>query len=176
MGFSMSWVAVPAAHREAALALSGHAPTGARESIPESPAAAVELPSGWFVILENDVSTALTGESFLERLSRIAEVVTCTVEEHAMVSMAARWQGGVRTWKILHDAESGLAHLDVIGEAPELLDVLRDAALARQATAGRSVDFMFGVPASLAKGLVGFRHDEDIDGETDEPFEVLVKR
>ena len=176
MGFSMSWIAVPAKSREVALTLSGYLPTGDRESIPESPAVAVDLPSGWFVVLENDVSTALTGNTLLQQLSRAVDVVTCTVEEHSMVSVAAHWQGGVRAWEVLHDAGSGLASLEVVGEPPLEVNSLRNAAIERQTSASRSVDYMFGVPVALAKMLVGFRHDEDIDGAAEEPFEVLVKR
>ncbi len=178
MGFSQSWLAVkgkPAAAVLEALGLKG---TGTREEIAESPIIGAELPGGWYLVVANRSGHRLMREPVVERLSAGCEVVTGDVEEHVMVSMAAGWKDGRRIWLVAHDAQRGIEHLKTQGELPTAFGGIRDEMRSQhQAAGGRQadVDYIFDVPVELAKALTGYRHDEDIAGVGDRPFEVLVQ-
>jgi hypothetical protein len=158
-----------------ALGLRG---TGTREEIAESPIVGAELPSGWYLIVTHRSGHPLMRDPVLQRLSAGCEVVTGDVEEHVMVSAAAGWKDGWRVWSVVHDAQRDKEHLEAQGELPPAFAGICDALRSKQQAAGghkADVDFMFEVPVELAKKLTGYRHDADIPGAGDHPFEVLAE-
>jgi hypothetical protein len=155
------------------LATLGLRPTGEVEEIPESPISSLAL-GEWFLVVANDF--AFVERAPLARIAQRAELVTCAVEEHVMISAASGWKAGLRSWAVRHEAERGITHLDVSGNVPPNYTVIRDSQLKKQADArGKKAgaDYVFDVPVLLAEALTGFRHDRYI-GEGDLPrFQTL---
>jgi glutathionyl-hydroquinone reductase len=170
MGFSISWLAIRGAKALSALSQLGLEETDSRELVPESPVSAVTLETGWYVIFFNDASPAALQPEVLRRLSQLSTVVTCQVEEHAMVSTAAEWQDGKEVWYVMHDAEDGPTNLDSVGQLPSSFESVRNAQLAKNSSA--NVDYVFDVPVMLAQEITGFRHDDFLESE-DGRFTVL---
>ena len=176
MGFSLSWLAIRGKEQRAVLSELSLTQTAARESIPESDVVGCVLPSGWYLVLYNDVNVPSLEEASLERISRSAEVITCEVEEHAMVSTASGWQDGRRLWYIAHYSDLGLRHLNSEGLLPPSFSEIREAHRARQDAASdvSNVDHYFDIPVEVAKHICGFRHDDMYDYVEAKPFAVLT--
>jgi len=193
MGYSLSWLAVkgksPAAVRDAL----GLRPTGQREEFPESELCAAELPGGWYLIV-SDHTEHVAPDAVLQTLSAGGELVTCFIEEHVMASAAAGWQNGRKLWSVTHDSHRGHDHLAAEGDLPPAYAAIRDRLVAKQRQedlekppqsrpmfkrkitdlSQMRCDYLFNIPVDLAKALTGYTHDEDIPGQTGEPFEVLA--
>jgi hypothetical protein len=172
MGFSLSWLAIRGKDSATVRSELGVYGTGRHEDVPDSPLLGADLPTGWYLVLANrcDLADALP----LAELSSGGEVVTCFVEEHVMYSRASFWKDGRRVWSITHDLQRGSGHLETEGELPPVFTPVRDRL---SALVGQDrVDYIFYVPVEVAKALTGFRHDEDIPGAPDEPYERLEKR
>jgi hypothetical protein len=99
-------------------------------------------------------------DRFLSSLSAGCEVVGCFVEEHVMVSRATAWKDGVQQWSAKHDAQLELDHLEVVGEPPPSLAEIEAAAREKKQASPDGPDFLFDVPADVAKSVTSFRHDE----------------
>jgi len=168
MGFALSWIAVHTTDSAAVLAELRLEQTGVVEEFPEAPLSMARLQAGWVLVLMNRSSSALDGTVNLRRLSRIGDVVACFVEEHVMVSSAALVSNGKEVWRVTHESEKGLTHLEVVGATPPALAREMRTASSPLQDGGRSqpdVDHHFDVPIALARSATGYRHDECRDGE-----------
>lgn len=173
MGWSLSWAAVRGGTREMACTSLRLRAVGRREEVPESNIEGVQLPTGWYLVLYNRNELA---DSELARFSRWGEVVSCFVEDHVMFSRASGWQQGKRIWSVTHDCEKGRFHLEVDGNPPAEHKDVAKRLLAEQRAAGgeqADVDYVYDIPAELAKAVTGFRHDQDMPGLSGEAFEIL---
>jgi len=115
-------------------------------------------------------------ELLLARLSAKREVVSCFVEDHVMYSSATGWNRARQVWRIFHDREKGRYHLDVLGHPPPELNQIRERLTPEQNAGGgekADVDFIYDVPAELAKSLTGFRHDQGTAGMVADVYHVL---
>jgi hypothetical protein len=176
MGYSVSWLAVRGKPSIVVLSELGLQGTGEYDEVPDSPDIwGANLPDGWYLVFANrcDYVDRLP----LDRLSAAAQVVTCSVEEHVMVSWASGWSDGQKVWSVTHDSEQGIDHIEADGDFPPVFASLRDRLAAEQAGAGgeeSDVDHLFDVPVELAKAVTGFRHDEELADSDDAPFEKLA--
>ena len=149
--------------------------TAAKEWLPESDVVGCSLASGSYVVFYNAVGVMGLEATSLALTSLGAEVVTCEVEEHAMVSVASGWQNGTQLWHIVHDSECGLSHLDTAGLLPPGFAEIRDAQRAKHDGRGAAnVDYYFNIPVEVAELVCGFRHDDEFDEAEIEPFVVLT--
>jgi hypothetical protein len=167
MGYSLSWAAVKA-KPEALYDTLGLRPTGELDDVPTHGFCAATLPDERTVII---VDHKEFKDDQLAAFSNLGDTVYCFVEEHVMTSGAAFWKGGKQIWRVTHEAEKGHNDLSVVGDAPPEFAPIRDRQ-ARKSETGEA-DYIFDVPIELAKALTGFRHDEDVPGGADLPFEVL---
>lgn len=167
MGFSISWAAVRGRPAEAVRAELGLEPTGERNEVPEGPFCATALEGGWTLVVADDCDLFVK-DALLASLSAGCEVVACSVEEHVMASVATAWRDGREAWRVTHDAQTSLEHLEARGNPPKELTELQAAALEQLRTEVDPPDFVFDVPLELAKSIVGYKHDEG-----DETFEVM---
>ena len=175
MGWSLSWAAIKGGNLQTACVALGLRATGKREEFDESKISGAALPTGWYLVAFNRSELK---DRALAHLSRSGEVVCCFVEDHVMVSWASGWRNGNKVWSVVHDCEKGRFHLDIKGEAPAELKGIAERLIAEQHAAGgekADVDHVYDVPAELAKGLTGFRHDQDMPGLTGEVFEILER-
>ena len=175
MGFSSSWLAVRGKSSKDVLADLGLVETSSREWMPESEIVSTTPSSGWFVVFFNEVSPEALKPEALKLISSNAELVTCQIEEHAMVSAASEWRNAKELWYVAHDAEDGLTNLDSSGELPTGFADIRDRQERKRQTT-RDVDYVFEVPIELAASIVGFRHDDSFDEAASEAFTVLARR
>jgi hypothetical protein len=160
---------------DAVLASLALRPAGEREAFPESPFVSASLPTGWFVVVADGAEHDILSEDTLRQLSTACEVVTCTVEEHVMVSQATRWRDGRRLWRVTHDAQISIEDLQTEGELPSAFAAIRDRLYAEQHTAGgkdSDTDYFFDIPVELAMSFTGYRHDATAQSVVD-AFEVL---
>lgn len=178
MGFSLEWMAVKGGTRESVLDALGLRGTGEREEIPEAELTGAALPAGWYLLVANHSRLPLMDSKVLAGVSVDAEVVSCFVEEHVMCSCVQGWQRGREVWSVMHMADTGgIDHLETKGELPPAFAPIRDQQRAKQQAAGGAkagVDYIFDIPVELACTLTGYRHDQDIPGLDDTPFEVLA--
>ena len=176
MGFSISWAAVASAHSQDALAALGLSATGQPDEYFESPFAGGLLPTGWYVIVSNDVS--FFDPMRLATLSAVGRVVSALADEHCMASMASVWLNGTEVWSAEHDGDrKDVRHLEFRGDVPESLLAIRDQTFRQQAEsdAGEGgVDYCFDIPLVVAREIVGFKHDEGPAGGTEWPLVELV--
>jgi hypothetical protein len=132
VGFSLSWIAVPAAARGKLLDVLKLTPTGNFEEVPKAAASGINLPTGWYVVLRNRVEMTAGTSADLARLSRSIGVIACFVEEHVMVSWARGWSAGTLAWSVCHDLQVGLRHLEASGDLPPEYPAVRDRLLGKQ--------------------------------------------
>lgn len=78
-----------------------------------------------------------------------------------MVSSAFCYADGKEVWKVTHDSDIGLTHLEERGSLPSIYPQIKQQLLAEQETSGadEGVDYVFDVPVLLAYEVVGYRHD-----------------
>jgi|ERR1700683_96786 hypothetical protein len=179
MGYALSWAATKVS-AETVHSVLGLRPTGKREEIPKSDMVGVELRGGWYLVFYRGCTAANQAR---KSLSRLGEVVYCSVEEHVMVSAASVWKGGKCLWSVVHDGQKGICDLQVEGRLPASFASIRDRQKAKQdageklAIGGEefAVDHIFDVPVDLAHELTGFRHDRDVPGVEGNAYTVLEK-
>src|SRR5438876_9355455 len=117
MGFAVSWLAVRGKPPTAILTELGLCGTGVYDEVPDSPHIwGADLPGGWYLVFANRCD--FVDDLPLDRLSAAAEVVTCSVEEHVMVSCASGWSNGKELWSVAHDSELGIEQVEVEGDLP----------------------------------------------------------
>ena len=171
MGYSLSWVAVKNAQPEAVNSLLGLRATDVWEEIPESKTVGASLPTGWYLV---SLQQKELGEHTLKQLSDLGEVVYCFVEDHVMFSQASGWKNGKFLWSVTHDCEKGIYHLDVNGVAPASLEEIHRTLIFKQDAENQAhADYIYEAPTELARSLTGFRHDQDMPGMKEKPFQVL---
>jgi hypothetical protein len=176
MGYSLSWAAIKNGKPEAIHSLLGLRPTEVWVRIHESKTVGASLPTGWYLV---SFRRKELGADILTKLSSMAEVVYCFVEDHVMFSRASGWKDGKFLWSVTHDCEKGNYHLEIKGDAPLSLKGIRAKLVSEQDEAGgekADVDYVYDAPAELAKDLTGFRHDQGMPGMNDKPFQVLEKK
>jgi hypothetical protein len=173
MGTSQSWVAFhgrPAEDVRAELRLRV---AGTPEEAEGSRFSGARLSSGWDLLVVGR-DERFVGDALLARLSRGCEAVACFVESHVMVSQATGWRDGRNVWRVHHDSEIAVDHLEVTGEPPAELESIRRDAEAQQREDDGQVDTLFDVAPALAQALVGHHHDDD-SGLIDDSFQALVE-
>jgi hypothetical protein len=176
MGYSQSSLAVSGKSPEEVLSAIGLRSTGKREEFPESRYNCANLPNGWFLVIADRAGSEIIDEAALRQLSVGCDVIACSVEEHVMVSEASGWENGSRTWRVVHDAQRGMEHLEAEGEPPAVFPSIRNRLCEEQNAAGGSdsdTDYYFDIPVELAMSFTGYRHDKDTLGLTENSFEVL---
>jgi hypothetical protein len=164
MGWSASWIAVDAS-REVVLEALDLNETG-EEVMPGSRVGRLScatLPNGWFVVFSEDFDWATPERA--KGLSRLGLAVACQFEDKVeMTSTACAARDGVEMWRVFHDSVSTLYRLDVSGEPPAELAVIRDRCFKEQDEDGGEkspADFVHDVPLELAKVVCGYRHDDE---------------
>ena len=94
-----------------------------------------------------------------------------------MYSSAEFWKLGRRIWRVAHDAQRSIRHLQAEGDLPsrysQILSQARTEQDKEEAGSDDEVDFFFEVPLRLAQDLVGFKHDEESAGVDEDAFTVL---
>ncbi|XAL98776.1 hypothetical protein OT109_14450 [Phycisphaeraceae bacterium D3-23] len=176
MGASLSWVAVQDRSKAELLDLLGLAVSTAEAETNDSEYFGYAMPSGWYVVL--------SGRGDLTELPTVPgeQAVACSVEENVMVSIATGWSRGECTWRITHDSEQGIEHLETEGDLPDCFASIRDGLFAEQAQFDAErpqVDYIFDIPVQVAKALTGYDYaDPEMDEEgnyTEIEEEVLVR-
>jgi len=173
MGVCQSWIAIKGHSQQEVLAALGLRPTGGREDFAESPRSAALLPSGFYLVVFG--RTELTA-SKLRQYSASLDLLFGFVEEHVMFSTVAAWRDSEELWSVVHDAQKGILHLEVNGSPPASFAAIRDRMIAEQKgedLENPEVDHIFDIPVQLGADLMGYRHDEEVRGLSDEAFEVL---
>ncbi len=178
MGYSMSWVAMKGRNPDQFLSAMELSRAGQCQGYDESAMAATLLPSGWFLVLAKGCDhPILRGSTLAAAAQPGSRLIACSIEEQVMYSSAEEWRGGRQVWRIEHEAQRGLMDLNVVGDLPRAAGNIRKAFAKLQSEAGgetAKVDHYFKIPLHIAKDIVGFKHDEDLERLSHLSFEALV--
>jgi hypothetical protein len=161
MGFSISWVAFQKLSKLDVLQRCGLREVGVNDVVNRARFSFAEIPTGWVILFANDFDFG--GPKHLIELSSGAVIISCQVEEHAMVSGSYCYSNGQEVWSIRHDSERGRYDLSISGILPPEFELIKTRLYALQADNDRAkgrVDYMFDVPVELAAKLTGYRHDQ----------------
>lgn len=174
MGYSISWLAILGQNAEAVHEKLGLKQTGQFEEIPgaSNPFYGCQLPSERYLIFANDCEYA--DQQNLAELSQLGDLVVCSADEKQKISAACGWDDGKIVWSIDHDHYHGVEHLQTIGKLPPMFAEIRDRLLTQQAHEDEGVDLVFEIPIEVAQELTGFRHDQEVPGLSEKPFEILL--
>jgi hypothetical protein len=156
---SVSWLVVRGAEKAIVLDTLGLAETGQRDELPaESPVAGAELDDDRYVVVFDRYGHEMVNDDTLHRVSQLGEVVAGAAEEHVMCCFACGWQRGQRMWRVVHDAQRGIDHLEVEGAMPPGFDEIRNELLDQQRTVGSApdVDYLYDIPLETAKVVSAF--------------------
>lgn len=157
MGFKISWLAAGGVHKAALLAALGFCDTHDEDEANEAPFSAADLGNGWSLIWSNDPEWVT--DDLLARSPSRGRSVAVRLHEGVMWAEAFGVEG-TGPWRVVHDAEEGLTHLEVEGVPPSF-ELIRDRLFAKQAADEEEmVDHVFDVPLTVAAELTGFRHDD----------------
>ena len=175
MGFAISWLAVRGKDPATIVAALGLTATGTKAEYAEDMYTGRLLPTNWFLLVINQCDHKFVTPKILSTLSGSSEVLACSVEEHVMVSTAELWRDGAQIWRIEHNAQDSIDHLQASGALPQNFEGISSALTEQQVKAGGSeadVDYYFDIPLQTAKSIVGFKHDE-ASGLEDSSFDVF---
>ncbi|MBC3874044.1 hypothetical protein [Undibacterium flavidum] len=174
MGYSISWFAVRNKTPDVLLDELLLKRTGKMSDYPEVPISGRSLPSGWFIVVFNDIEHPLVSAISLAAVSKNCDVIVCMVKEHVMVSTSALWKNGEQIWHVEHDAQTSIDHLQSSGDLPDDYATIVQEYAAQQEDAGgkeADTDYFFEIPLRIAQDIVGFKHDEsDFEEESFEEF------
>ena len=93
------------------------------------------------------------------RLSAGRSVYFCMLEEHVMASEIALWRDGSEVWRVEHNSEEGVYHLDARGSLPPSFESVKQKRVDEHDTEGGEecgVDFVISVPMDLAQEFTGY--------------------
>jgi len=177
MGYAISWLAVRESISGPLLEELGLSATGEMDQQYESLYTGRALPTGWFILLIDKCQHKFVQPSALEALSKLGDVIACSIEEHVMWSSAELWSNGAPVWSIEHDAQIGMSHIAASGTLPDVYSAIEGRFVAQQEESGgdeSDVDYIFEIPLQVAKTIAGFKHD---DAPTDEgQFVVFTEK
>jgi hypothetical protein len=176
MGFSLSWIAIHGVPLETVLTRLNLARTGEYAEYARAAVSGQPLNRDWYLMVARGCDHEIVRPATLAGLSEEAEVVACSVEEHVMFASAERWQLGTRLWRVEHDAQQGIRHLEAAGTLPGSYEAVCERYREQQDAedAGdKEVDCYFEIPLNLAKALADFKHDEVHTSLADNGYEVF---
>ncbi|HMI20214.1 MAG TPA: hypothetical protein VK533_11765 [Sphingomonas sp.] len=158
MGFSHSWIAVQGLTPARALEALGMEVKAVIEPdyFPEGIAIG-QMPGGWLIVLTDRRASAFEGD--LVALAAFGPAVACEIREVVMNSEARGYEGASEKWRVGYDCEKGRYALEIAGDPPSQLETIRAEAQAQQEAEGgedAGVDYMFDIPALLAKSICGY--------------------
>lgn len=173
MGFNVDMLATRGKSSDEVHSILKLRTTSMRESEPESPVVAASLPTGWYLIYNNDRSPPSDEE--LARLSDGAEALTLMVCETVTSSCASAWQNGQWKWTISHDADRGGDDLTHEGAPPDCFADIAGRMRKQQQEDRDGVSYIFGIPVEVFHRLTGFPYDGNPNGYPVEEFIVLER-
>lgn len=99
------------------------------------------------------------------RLSLGREVYFFMLEEHVMASEAALWRDGQEIWRVQHESEQDIYHLDARGQLPPSFETHKRKRFDEQEREGADcgADYFISIPMDLAAECTGY------DGDFQEP-------
>ena len=165
MGFRIGWLAVRGKeaqriHAELGLSAVDHVQA---DYPPDDPISGAPLRRGWYLVNFNEYDHPLMRSDRLKRLSEGAELFGCHIHETVMVCSTEYWRDGHGIWRVEHDAQIDLNHLESQTHAPaHRVLALKNRALSLGEADKGEVDHMFDVPMLLAWRDVGFKHDKGL--------------
>ena len=163
MGFSVSWIALPPSHIDAALPTLGFTLEEQFSASEDWRYNLGHLSESWALILATRCDFAPSAP--LAAISRNTAIYAFYAEEHVMVSGISAWQAGKEQWSVDHDPNNGIDHLEINGTPPDIVGKARARRLNQQVNAatGITVDYIFSVATDVGEELVGYRYDKYVE-------------
>ena len=172
-----SWLAMKGASADEACGKLGLTRSGEECDYFESVFSGAALPTGWYVAVAGREAFDFFMDFSLERLSESHDLMVMEVEEHVMQFKLDYWRNGACLWRVLHDGQQGVYHLEGEGELPADFEALKAEYVKQLDEAGGEnahVDYLCEVPLELARRVTGFGYNmRAADGEEEPVFEEL---
>ena len=119
--------------------------------------------AGWYLIVGDGRDHRLIQEPVLTRLSDGCEVLTCTVDESNLFSVATGWRNGRRLWSVRYEGEDKPGVVAAEGDLPVTYVLIHRDYVARSQAEDAGdllLDPLFEIPIELVRNAVGYRPDE----------------
>lgn len=130
------------------------------------------LPSGWVYMTGN---LASLDERWLKAGSRLALLVTSSLDGRAGVSEVRAYLRGRRIWGALHDPDKHRYHLRTRGELPPQFKEIRDR-VRKAAVDPEGREDIVDIPLELSKSVCGLRPDFHLQPERSEIVFTALRR
>lgn len=159
MGAAVSWFAVGNKPAKTVLKQMYLRDTGV--PVPEGSCkiAGALLPNGWYVVVMDEFWHPLIQPTRMYPVAGECVVVGCSEYESVNTSLAFCYSESQLKWQVSHVLDEGFDHLATEGNPPQSTASM--LAQAKKEGLQKSYDAVFGVPASLAHQICGFRHLEN---------------
>ncbi|MEL7470503.1 MAG: hypothetical protein AAFN27_18765 [Pseudomonadota bacterium] len=174
MGFRISYLATTAAPDAVASAFGIEFERKDREAPERRDWIGVLKSSGWTLFWSENEEFFAGNPKAVATLSNNAPVYVCRVNETVMYCSSEFWRSGDLDWKVEHDADQDLEHLEVRGTPPGF-KAERDARLAELRADPDPCDYIFEVPLNLAAQVIKFRHEDALGQDEVDEFRVIQK-
>ena len=164
MGYRCRWIAVRAGDGAEILSfLRFSIVQELREQVYDTGLHAVAMP-GWFVVIgDGSEFMDLVERSHAEGLSERNEAILFCADDSDLYAEVSSYVGGVTSWSISYNGGAGAEAPTVDGNVPASTLSLLAAAVDEQDAASEgkpAFDRIYEAVAEIARGVVGFRHDQ----------------
>ncbi len=162
MGCAVSWIAIKSDNSNQIREMLEVTEAGEASDRHRDPLSMADLGNGWMLLYLNSLNSDIVADSSLARLSKIGQLIVCKIEEHIMYSSCSMWMRSERLWRIAHDSQEGMYHLEQEGSLPEVFKSIKKEKFKAQHSEGgssASVDLVFEIPLELAADMCGFQHN-----------------
>lgn len=175
MGVSISWIAVKDVAPEKIFEHIGLKKTTNKSDWTKFEYSYIDMKNGWHLIIAYRVDVITERESWVLKLSELAQTIAVFVEEHVMYSAACCFENGKRVWFIEHDCERGLEDVKTDGTLPTCFEKVHKDLLSQLKSDPDPCDYLFDVPVEVSRAFTGYRYDQWHLNPEDEVYWELVK-
>jgi hypothetical protein len=155
--------------------------TGERHDFPDVGWYLLELPSivqsPWVLLIaDGSENFADLDASHAESLSKGGhESLYFWCSDTSMATELVCFKNGAEAWSVQYDCGDETKQPAMSGDVPQIAHEILDDLRTKQQADDRA-DYIYDLTAELGHGLVGFRHDTDLEMDDPEPFQVLGER
>ena len=178
MGFRVSWIARRGSSTAELLKAANRYPTGERHDFPDIGCYLVELPGDdnapWVMLIASgtDNFADLADESARLLSEDGSETIYFWCSDTVMSTELVCFRNGTESWSVKYDCETGTDRPELKGDLPAVAHEILAKLIAQQ-DASADADYIYDMTAELGLALTGFRHDQDLELNDPEPFQIL---
>ena len=129
--------------------------------------------SGWSVLWLEDDSFIQKNSDLISHASQAVDLVACEVNETCMWASAEYLRDGTSVWKVTHAGDGDdRFNLNEYGALPDEFEDIKARNFGLQES-DDECDYVFEIPLDTAKRLLRFRHDQYLEPEAVDQFQIV---